>query len=156
MRYDGTGVDASGGFPIIETEGWYAFRVVLATPGKSKNGDYQVVVDTVCLDIRWKDYGVRHWVTFLPKTSMGAGMALHFLKCIGEPYEGIIDVDPMGWERKTLMGKVIVSEHQGKRNNKFSEVAPMPTTEDDPFGEAPPVENGKKKKAAAKEEIPFG
>lgn len=123
-RYDGTGVDASGGFPIIEKEGWYPFRIVLATPGKSKDGNYQVVVDAACLDSRWKDYNVRHWVTFLPKENRGAGMALHFLKCIDEPYEGIFDIEPMAWERKIFMGKVSISEYQGKRNNKFAEISP--------------------------------
>lgn len=124
-KYDGTGVDASGSYPVIEQEGWYPFRIIVATPGESKNGDYQVVVDAVCLDPKWKDYGVRHWVTFLPKDSKGAGMALHFLKCIGQPHEGVFDIEPMDWERKTFMGKVIVSSYDGKRNNKFSEISPM-------------------------------
>lgn len=128
-RYDGTGVDASDGYPIIETPGWYPFRIVVATERESKNGDYQVTVDTVCLDPRWKDYPVRTWVTFLPKEQKGAGMALHFLKCIGEPYEGVIDVNPMAWERKTFMGKVEISEYQGKKNNKFSEISPIRDTE---------------------------
>jgi hypothetical protein len=123
MRYDATGVDASGGYPIIEKPGFYPFRITVATPGQSKNGDFQVVVDSVCLDPRWKDIPVRHWVTFLPKENKGAGMALHFLKCIGEPYEGVIDIHPMSWERKTFMGKVIINEYDGKRNNKFSEIS---------------------------------
>jgi hypothetical protein len=135
MRYDGTGVDASGGFPIIEKPGWYPFRIVAVTEGESKNGDYQVTVDAACLDPLWKDYGVRYWVTFLPKENKGAGMALHFLKCIGEPHEGKIDVDPMAWERKTFMGKVIVSEYEGKKNNKFSEISPIKDDTGIEFGE---------------------
>lgn len=144
-RYDGTGIEASSGFPLIEKEGWYPFRIVVATEGKSKDGDYQVVVDAVCLDPKWKDFGVRHWVTFLPKGSPGAGMALHFLKCIGEPHEGVIDVEPLAWERKVFMGKVFVNEYTTKdgvkkRNNKFAEISPIRDTEevdakasDDPF-----------------------
>jgi hypothetical protein len=131
FRYDATGVDANGGYPIIETEGWYPFKIVDATPGKSKNGDFQVTVDAVCTDRRWKDYKVRHWVTFLPKTTpdglpnKGAGMAIHWLKSIGEPYENVLDVEPRDWENATFMGKVIISEYQGKRNNKFAEIGPM-------------------------------
>lgn len=130
-KYDATGVDASGGFPIIEKEGWYPFKISVATPGESKNGNYQVTVDAVCMDARWYEYSVRHWVTFLPKLTAegtpnrGAGMAIHFLKCIGEPWEGNLDVNPMAWEGKTFMGKVIVSEYQGKRNNKFAEISPI-------------------------------
>lgn len=130
MRYDGTGVDASGNFPIIEKAGWYPFRIVTAAEGQSKNGNYQVTVDAVCLDPRWQNYPVRHWVTFLPKEQKGAGMALHFLKCIGEPYEGVIEIEPIAWERKTFMGKVEISEYQGKRNNKFSEISPIRNPED--------------------------
>lgn len=140
-KYDATGIDASGGFPIIEQEGWYPFRVIAATPGESKNGNYQVTVDAACLDPRWKDYTVRHWVTFLPKVTAegtpnkGAGMAIHWLKCIGEPHETMLDIDPMNWERKTFMGKVIVSEYQGKKNNKFSEISPIRDTSEIEFGE---------------------
>jgi hypothetical protein len=137
-RYDGTGVDASGGFPIIEKEGWYPFRITVATPGKSKDGDFQVVVDSSCLDPHWKDYGVRHWVTFLPKENRGAGMALHFLSCIGEPHEGVFEVEPLAWERKTFMGKVIISEYQGKRNNKFEAVSPIKDDTGIEFGEPAP------------------
>lgn len=144
QRYDGTGVDASGGFPIITEEKWFPFRIVVATPGKSKNGNFQVTVDAICLDPRWRDYNVRQWVTFLPKDQKGAGMALHFLKCIGEPHEGVIDIDPMRWERKTFMGKVLVSEYEGKKNNKFSEISPMPKneTEQIPFGAGPNDQKG--------------
>lgn len=134
-RYDGTGVDASGGYPIIEKEGWYPFRIVVATEGTSKNGNYQVTVDAVCLDPRWKDYPVRHWVTFLPKEQKGAGMALHFLKTIGEPHEGVIDVDPMSWERKVFMGKVVINEYDGKKNNKFAEISPI--KDEIEFGSSP-------------------
>lgn len=131
FNYDATGIDASGGFPIIEKEGWYPFRIADATPGESKSGNYQVTVDAVCLDPRWFEYRVRHWVTFLPKLTAegtpnrGAGMAIHFLKCIGEPWEGKLDVNPTSWEGKTFMGKVILSEYQGKRNNKFAEISPI-------------------------------
>ena len=137
FKYDANGVDASGGFPIIEKPGWYPFRIVAATEGQSKNGDYQVTVDAVCLDSRWKDYSVRHWVTFLPKSQKGAGMALHFLKCIGEPYEGVLNVEPLEWERKTFMGKVEVGEYLGKKNNKFAEISPIKDEVSDEAGEPP-------------------
>lgn len=124
-RYDATGVDASGGFPLIDVPGWYPFKIAVTTEGESKNGDYQVTVDATCQDRRFKDISVRHWVTFMPKGNKGAGMAIHFLKSIGEPYEGVLDINPMSWEGKTFMGKVSVNEYQGKRNNKFDEISPI-------------------------------
>lgn len=153
MRYDGTGVDAEGGFPIITEEGWFPFRIVAATEGQSKNGDYQVVVDAVCLDAKWRDYGVRHWITFLPKEQKGAGMALHFLKVIGQPYEGVFDIEPKNWERRMFMGKVIVSTYEGKKNNKFAEIAAMKKDDDDPFGSA--VKGAMNVQAPTESGIPF-
>jgi len=135
--YDATGVDANGGYPIIEHEGWLPFRIVAVTEGESKNGDYQVTVDCACLDSRWKDYNVRNWVTFMSPNQKGAGMAIHFLKCIGEPHEGKISIDPLHWERKTFMGKVIVSSYEGKKNNKFVEVGPLKDEAGIVFGDAP-------------------
>lgn len=142
--YDATNVKPDMGYPIIDTSGWYPFRVIVATPGTSKkSGAYQVTVDAACLDPRWKDYTVRHWVTFLKEGAKGAGMAIHWLKCIGEPYEGKLDVEPLSWERKTFMGKVSINEYKAddgsiKRNNKFDEISPIRDTEDIPFGEPTP------------------
>jgi len=65
-------------------------------------------------------------------------MALHFLKCIGEPHEGEIDIDPMDWERKTFMGKVVVSEYEGKKNNKLSEISPIRDASEIPGNEPVP------------------
>lgn len=141
-RYNATGINADTGYPIITEPGWYPFRITVATEGQSKTGNYQVTVDCACLDARWKDYSVRHWVTFFKKGEKGAGMAIHFLKAIGQPYEGQIEIDPMAWERKVFMGKVVVNEYQGKKNNKFDAIGPMQTAvpagresgeEDDPF-----------------------
>lgn len=137
LSYDATNVDANGDFPVIEHDGWLPFRIITATEGESKNGDYQVTVDCVCLDPHWKDYVVRNWVTFLAPTQKGAGLAIHFLKCIGEPHEGKITIEPMSWERKTFKAKVIVSTFDGKRNNKFKEVAPLDSDGGIPFGDAP-------------------
>lgn len=140
FKYDATGVDPNGGYPIIDKPGWYPFRIITAAEGKSKNGNYQVTVDCACLDQRYKDYGVRHWVTFLSPESKGAGMAIHFLKCIGEEYEGVLNVEPLGWERKCFMGKVEINEYDGKRNNKFSEISPI--KEDDIEAASPTQKSG--------------
>lgn len=143
LRYDASKV-MGGNYPIITQEGWYPFRIVMATEGKSKTGNYMVTVDSVCLDARWKDYNVRHWVVFMPPEQKGASMAIHFLKSIGEPFEGQIDVEPINWERKTFMGKVAVNEYDGKKNNKFAEIGAIDKEvreggksidEQDPFGD---------------------
>lgn len=140
FSFDSTGIDPNGGFPLLP-EGWFPFRVLVATEGVSKSGNKQVTVDAVCLDPRFKDYSIRHWITFLPTGSKGAGMAIHWLKSIGEPWEGKIKVDPLSWERKTFMGKVEVSEYQGKKNNKLAEISPI--KDSDEFGPLPADPVGK-------------
>lgn len=130
FKYDATGVSAGEGFPLIEKEGWYPFRIVATKEGQSKNGDYQVTVDCACLDPRYKNFSVRHWVTFMPPDAKGAGMAIHFLKCIGELFEGKLNVDPMSWECKVFMGYCVVNTYEKdgvkKRNNKLDKISPIP------------------------------
>lgn len=125
MKYDATGV-TPGEFPLMP-EGWFPFRIVLAKEGQSKSGHYQITIDAECLDPKYRGMSIRHWVTFLPKDNKGAGMALHFLKCIDQPYEGIIDINHFAWEGKRFMGKVTISEYNGKENNKFSSVDRIPS-----------------------------
>jgi hypothetical protein len=142
--YDATGIDV-GGYPLIP-EGWWPFRITSAKEGESKAGNYQVTVDAVCMDSRHKDMSVRHWVTFFNKNPdgtapKGAGMALHFLSCIGEPHEGKFDINPSRWINKPFMAKATIEVYQGKRNNKLAEISPiesgLPSTtkndEDAPF-----------------------
>jgi len=135
-RYNAKGLKPDQGYPIITKPGWYPFRIEIATEGESKSGNYMVTVDCVCLDPQWKDYMIRHWVTFMKPEEKGAGMALHFLRAIGQPHEGEFDINPMAWERKTFMGNVIIAEHQGKQNNKFKAVSPIKqdsNSEENPF-----------------------
>lgn len=106
FRYDATGIEPMGGFaPIPKAR--YLLRLESATPKRSKNGDPMVVVDFKVHEGRYAGRRLRfHNVTFLPAESKGAGMALHFLKTIGEPFEGPIDIAPERWIGKLLVGHV--------------------------------------------------
>lgn len=63
-----------------------------------------------------------HYVTFLPKDNKGAGMAVHFLKTIGQPYEGKYKVDHLKWRGKILKADVEEEEYNGYINNKITAV----------------------------------
>lgn len=123
FRYNATGVSMNN-FKLLP-EGWMGFKIVEAEERESKNGDYQVLAKCKAQDSRYADCSeVWHYVTFLPKENKGASIPLHFLKCIGQPYEGEFTVDADKWLGKKFMGKVTVDEYQGKTNNKLKEISP--------------------------------
>lgn len=137
--YDGTGV-TTGNFTLIPN-GWYPFQIFDAEEGTSRGGHKQVLVKAACLDGRYKDQTVWHWITFLPKENKGAGMALHFLKSIEQAHDGQIVVEPGAWKGKRFMGKVYSDTYNGKTNNKFDAISPyrddaIPLEEPEPVGAA--------------------
>ncbi len=60
-----------------------------------------------------------HYVTFFPKGERAAGMALKFLKSIGEPYQGAFKVNAPAWPGKSFRAYLIVENWEGKRRNKI-------------------------------------
>lgn len=150
FKYDGTGVTMSQ-YKLLP-DGWAPFKIVEAEERTSKNGDFQVLAKCKCVDPRYQDCSeVWNYVTFLPKEKPGAGIPLHFLKCIGQPHEGEIQVDADKWLGKKFLGNVITDEYQGKKNNKLKEISPWRDM-DASMEEQPPAA---KVDEAADEEIPF-
>lgn len=105
--------------------GWYPFRILEAEEGKSKNFNPMVKVVASCIDPRYRDQEIWHWVVFLPEEKKGSGMAKHFVKCLGFDVESKAKVNPDSWVGKTFMGKVCNEEYQGKKNNKFEAISPV-------------------------------
>lgn len=75
----------------------------------STAGDYMVVVEWA-VETPEQYAGVTipyHNVTFKAAGAKGAGIAIHFLKTIGEPFEGeTLDIDPGRWLGKKVSGLV--------------------------------------------------
>lgn len=146
FEFDTTGIDPDkkGGRPKVPP-GMYKFRIMTALEGRSKNNNPNVALECEVMDnVEHNGKTVPHWVTFLPKENAGSGIAVHFLKVIGEPYEGAVVVEPENWVGKTFLGKVeeepYVSKRDGKTytNSKIVGVDyPAPDSLDDIFG-APP------------------
>jgi len=144
--YNGTGVEISTGFEPIP-EGEYILRIIRAVAGETQNHDAKVTVDFEVAgggpnsgrEIRF------HTVAFLPKESKGAGMALHFLKTIGEPFEGKFKWDERKWIGKELRAQVVIEpglKDPKKLYNKVKSVMPkgeaavdkdLPPEDDNPF-----------------------
>lgn len=121
--YNGDGIKPSGGFREPIPEGEYVLKVISAKEGKSKSGYPQVKVD---FEVAHGDYvgkQVRfYYVTFMPKGNEGAGMAIHFLKCLGEPWEGPFEVNADNWLGKLVRANVVHEEYNGYTNNKIAAI----------------------------------
>lgn len=133
FNYDQTGIDPdSKGTNVLLPKRFHNFEVVAFTAkdgtdypkdGRTKNNDPMVnFLCEVIDDEEFKGERVFHTVTFLGKEKPGAGMSIHFLKTIGEPWEGKFEVNSANWVGKKFMGYVINEEYKGKTKNKITEI----------------------------------
>lgn len=121
--YNADGIKPSGGIRSPVPDGDYLLRIVDTEEKKSKGGNDQVVVT---FQVHKGEYEGRtipfHYVTFLDPTNEGAGIALHFLKCIGQPFEGDFTVNHLKWRGKILNAQVGSEEYNGYINNRVKNV----------------------------------
>lgn len=128
FKHDSTGVSAETTFVLLP-EGTYTLKIEEAEEGLSKSGyNYVLAKCSVWNDSRYTSSSLWHYVTFLPKENKGAGMAVHFLKTIGQPHEGQYVVDAEKWIGKKFVGKVIQDMYEGKKRNKIAQISPLPNT----------------------------
>lgn len=135
MEFDATGIEPStGGQGKVLPKGWYNFEIITYTTndgsktypmeGLTKEAKYPKVdlLLQVIDNPEHKDCKVFHTVTFMPKGKDGAGMAIHFLKTINQPYEGRLSFDTQAWIGEKLTGYAIQDEYKGKVKNKLGEI----------------------------------
>lgn len=138
--YDATGVEASSqGQSKLLPKKWFNFQIIpfvtkdgskeYPLEGYTKEKNYPKVdfLAEVIDDEEFNGERVFHSVTFMPKETdgkptPGAGMAIHFLKTIGQPYEGKIKPDAQAWVGSKFMGYAITDEYKGKIKNKLGEI----------------------------------
>lgn len=153
-EYDSTGVNMENNFTAAP-EGVYNLVVVKANdmkngmPWKTQKGDDYVSVECEIDDAgEWLGKKLWHGVTFIDpvdangkprvdaegKPRKGAGMALIFLKAIGEPYQGKFEIDTDNWAGKRFRAKLRVSKDM--KGNPRNEIAYI-ITEDQKEEEAP-------------------
>jgi hypothetical protein len=141
FNYDATNIKPTAGFAPVP-KGRYQLKIIKAIEKKSRNGDPQVVVDFEVLGNEYFGKQIRfHNVTFLPEGNKGAGIAIHFVKALGEPHEGRFAVDANRWIGRFLKGFVDVEEDwNGQLRNVVKDVQPIgmnpdgtPSEEEVPF-----------------------
>lgn len=152
--HNGAGIEMGSGGGEPFPEGDYLLRVDKVEAGKIKTGaNAGCDKVTVSFKVVGGEYAGReinyHTVSFLPKGAKGAGMALTFLKCIGEPYstEGPFSWDETHWIGRVCKAFVVVEpDQQGRKWNKIKWV-----NEPDPDWQ----EANKKAAATAGDPVPF-
>ena len=139
FNFNATGIDPdSKGTSKVLPKRWYNLEIVsfvskagdeYPKDGATKNGDPMVnILCEVIDDVEFNGERVFHTVTFLPakkadgKPTPGAGMSVHFLKTIGQPYEGEFKVISSDWVGCKFMGYLISEEYNGKTKNKIGEI----------------------------------
>ena len=114
FQHNSTGVKPSSKWEPIPP-GKYLVRIYEAEPGITKKGHNKVAVHVKIIEpaiVGTQKVAGRevkyHTITFLPPDAKGAGMALHFLKCIGEPYQEAenLDVDERRWINKRFYADI--------------------------------------------------
>ena len=136
FEFDGTGivVEERKGEKKLMPKGNYNYEIVDFTSaagnvypleGTTKNGAPKVDFLAEVTDGPFKGTRVFHSVTFLPKDSKGSGMSIHFLKTIGQPWEGKFSVNPSEWVGTKFRGYTIEDEYNGKKNNKIKGIEPI-------------------------------
>jgi len=142
--YDGTGVEVKEftGFDPVP-ENMYDLEITDFKEQLTRNGDQMVNITTEIVEsLEYNGRKIWHNIVFLPKEHKAAGIAIHFLKCIGEPCEGKFIVDPDNWITKRFRAKVGIEQYTdkngaNKKKNAVIFVEPptvqAPTVKDVPF-----------------------
>ena len=127
FKYNASGVVS---FRNTLPEGIYVLKIADTVEGKSKAGDSQVTVHFIVDDGPYQGRHVKfHRVTFLPPSDKGSGIAVHFLKAIGQPCEGDFTVDHTKWRGAYVKAKVVEETYNGYVNNKVAWVDPVEVKE---------------------------
>ena len=112
FSYNAEGIEINPKIKPIP-EGEYALEIVKVQESKTKKDGYPCVIvefrviDNVSLNGKKIPF---HYVTFFPKENRGAGISIHFLKTIGEPYEKDFVVEPYKWIGKRIKAHVVIEK----------------------------------------------
>lgn len=130
MSFSHNAAPPTEGFSLLP-DGTYELQITDIDEKKSGKG--YPMVNVTCEVINNPEFNgkkVFHNVTFMPKETNGkptpgAGMSSHFLKCINQPYEGDITVDPVEWVGNKFKAKVAEEDftyNQGPKTGQTKKV----------------------------------
>lgn len=140
FKYNARGVKPQAGPDYSPVpDGKYLLKVKKVEKKVSSNGNDMVVVDSSVDDSpQYLGKQVRTFITFLPPDAQGAGRPLHFLKCIGEPYQGDeLDIDEKRWIGKSFYSQLRTKDVNGTPRNYCYTIEPGPDADPSAFVKEP-------------------
>ncbi len=120
LTYDATGINPDATSFELLPEGKYTLRITKAEETQSKKGNFMAKLE--CEVINNPDFNGRkifHNVTFLNPQDKGAGMSVHFLKTIAQPWEGKIEIDIPSWEGAQFVATLGKSSYTSQKTGKL-------------------------------------
>ncbi len=132
FNYNATGIDTNQKSFDPLPDGKYTLRITKAEEAQSKNKNFMAKLE--CEVINNQEFNGRkvfHNVTFMSDPqAKGAGMSVHFLKTIGQPWEGEIEIDVPAWEGATFVAKLAKASYTNKagmlvHKNEIKAVEPV-------------------------------
>lgn len=131
FTHDAAAPTEGGGFSLLPAG---TYELVITKVEEKKTKDQHPMVNVTCEVKNNEEHNgskVFHNVSFLPKDKPGSGMSTHFLKCINQPWEGAISVNPDDWVGEEFKAKIVQEdftytkgpkEGQTKKVNAIKEV----------------------------------
>jgi len=176
VNRDYSGTDEIKSFPPFNA-GVYGFIVTKIEDTKTRDGVPMAKV-TCSVANKCDSLGrlVFENITFHEPDAPGAGFTKHWLRVIGQPFEGNVNYDTQEWLNAAFIGKVGYEEYKGRVKNTIEESwhvddddapefsissepipepkNPVPTDEGDGFKRGGKT-NGTSKRRVPDEEVPF-
>lgn len=109
IRYDSRGVKPSQ-FSDPVPAGNYILQIIKTEEKMTSKGLPMIKMTcTVQAPSEFSGAAVFHNVTIIPKGEPGAGIAIHFLKTIGQPFEEdeALEINPEAWVYGTFLARII-------------------------------------------------
>ncbi len=131
--YDATGIDPDATSYELIPDGKYMLQITKSERTKSKNGNLMAKLE--CDIINNSEFNGRkvfHNVTFLAPDSKGAGMAIHFLKSIGQPWEGKIEINIPDWVGSQFLATLGKTSYTSQKTGKLVDKNEITKVERDP------------------------
>lgn len=138
------------GFTLLP-DGTYDLQITNTAQKVSKKNDPMVNIE--CEVINNEEFNgkkIFYNVTFIAKGKPGDGMSTHFLKTIGQPWEGTITVDPENWVGERFRAKIGVREYKSDKTGKQ-----VKTNDITSVDELEEFKNADVQAAALKDDAPF-
>ena len=123
---EGAEIPQAGEYTI--TDGEYDLTIEKTNDEKATaKGDYMVSCSLKVASGEKKGFTLKHWVTFINPANnpKAAGMSIHWLKTIGEPWQGKFKIEPKNWVGKTFHAYLEASEFNGYKSMKIKWIQPV-------------------------------